>query len=342
MVSPQLKKILEGRGIPLISLEDGPEILVHWLKSEQPAVQLIIGETLPLPQKILPEKRQTHQIRRELALHRNPFLIDHVIGGKAVLPTVCAVGWLVNACENLYPGYKFSAVSDYRVFQGIIFDESLSASYTAEITELEFSDQSLVFEGKIFSNPLDGNGKLHYQAHITLVKKSIQEKTFPGYNLTPDQDLDGRKLYQDKILFHGPTLQGVKQVLNHSPQHLTTRCQLPRITPGQQGQFPIRSFNPYLADVHLQSLLIWASLYMDTVGLPLKIASGQQYRSAPVSGESFATMLVRSQSKYSLKADVISHNEQGLIYSMVSGAEITLSSRLKELFQQNQLERALI
>ena len=342
MVSPQLKRILEGRGVHLISLEDGPEILVEWLKSDQPSAQLIVGELLPLPPRIFPEERRTYRIRRELTLDKNPFLTDHVIGGKAVLPTVCAVSWLINACENLYPGYQFLSVSDYRVFHGIVFDESLSPSYTAEITELDFSDQGLVFEGKIFSNPPDRNGKLHYQAQIILVKKRNQEETFPGYILTPDQELDGKKLYQDKTLFHGPILQGVKQVINHSPQHLTTRCQLPQITPAHQGQFPIRSFNPYLADVHLQSLLIWASMYLDTVGLPLKIASGHQFSPAVGSEASFATMVVRSKSKYSLKADVISHDAQGLIYSKVRGAEITLSPRLKNLFQQNRLERAAV
>ncbi len=66
------------------------------------------------PRRDLPTEERSHRLHRTLRLADNPFLVDHVIGGRAVLPTVCAVAWMVNACEQLYPGATFQRVDDYR------------------------------------------------------------------------------------------------------------------------------------------------------------------------------------------------------------------------------------
>jgi hypothetical protein len=48
-------------------------------------------------------------------------------------------------------------------------------------------------------------------------------------------------------------------------------------------------------------------------------------------------MEVISVSNHTLRADVTSYDEGGQIFMEVTGAEITLSERLNELFYQNQL-----
>lgn len=53
----------------------------------------------------------------------------------------------------------------------------------------------------------------------------------------------------------------------------------------------------------------------------------------------FATMQVQSSTNHRLIADVISHDEEGNIYSHVEGAEITLNNKLFDLFKDNNLEK---
>ena len=67
----------------------------------------------------------TQRVQRTLSLAANPFLKDHVIGGQAVLPTVCALAWMGNTAEQLYPGYTFFKAENYRVLKGIVFDDTM-------------------------------------------------------------------------------------------------------------------------------------------------------------------------------------------------------------------------
>jgi hypothetical protein len=105
------------------------------------------------------------------------------------------------------------------------------------------------------------------------------------------------------------------------------------------GQFPVRSFNPFQAEVHLQSLLIWAHSQQGNIGLPLQIAGGSQYEQVPFGTLTYATMRVKSTTPHKLVADVISHDKDGFIFSEVIDAEITLNEKLYDLFKENKLEK---
>jgi hypothetical protein len=118
---------------------------------------------------------------------------------------------------------------------------------------------------------------------------------------------------------------------------LTQRCRLPALDPTAQGQFPVQTFNPYLTDVHLQSLLIWAQRHQGVVGLPLCITKAEQFRKAHFDQVTYATLEVQESGKHRLVADVTITDAEGRLFSRVTGAEITLSARLNELFLQNEL-----
>jgi hypothetical protein len=94
-----------------------------------------------------------------------------------------------------------------------------------------------------------------------------------------------------------------------------------------------------MADVHLQSLLVWAHHQLGSIGLPLSISSGIQYEPISFDVTSYVTMLVKSSSKHKLVADVTSHDEDGNIFSQVTDAEITLNENLFDLFKENRLTK---
>lgn len=338
MVTPQLKRILTRRNIPLISQEAGTQALLGLMDKPQVQPQHIIGNPLPFPdRKPVPDLNQ-YRVTRRLSLEDNPFLADHVIGGKAVLPTVCAVSWFINACESLHPGYQFYSVSDYRVFKGIVFDETTANEYSLALREVEKSSDALIISGKISSELPDGKLRYHYQAQIELRKTIPERPILSSFNLSEESPVDGRSLYDSKVLFHGPRFQGILQVLNISSAGLTTKCLLPHFPIEEMGQFPVNTFNPYIADIHLQSLLIWANSQMGSVGLPLQIAKGTQFHPVPFDALSYATMIVKSSTPHKLVADVTSHDRDGYVFSQVVDAEITMNGNLFDLFKENKLE----
>ena len=339
MVTPQLKRILTKKKIQVISLKEGTETLIELLQKPNDSPQWVVGSPMPFPSPKVKDNLQSYRIFRHLSLEANPFLADHVIGGKAVLPTVCAVGWFVNNCEKLYPGFQFFSVRDYQVFKGIVFDQSLADEYLLELKETQKSSGEVILEGKISSESPDGKLRNHYRALVEFRKNIPDQPRIKDYKLFPESPQDGIQYYEDKILFHGARFRGVQEVINISPTGLTTRCELPSFSIREQGQFPVGSFNPFLADIHLQSLLIWASSQLGSIGLPLKISGGTQFKSVDFGTTTFATMQVQSSSNHRLVADVISHDEAGNIYSHIEGAEITLNNKLFELFKDNKLEK---
>ena len=338
MVTPQLKRILARRNVPLISPEAGTRALVGLLANFQDNPQHVIGDPLPVPPQNFPRDLKTYRITRQLSLEENPFLVDHVIGGNAVLPTVCAVAWFINSCQALYPGFHFYGIKDYQVFKGIVFESGSPSEYLLELKELEKDPEILVFEGKISSQTADAKKRFHYQARVELRKTLPPRPVLDGFDLRAGSRIDGESLYSSKILFHGIRFHGIREVINIDSKGLTTRCRLDQFPAEDLGQFPIREFNPYLADVHLQSLLIWAHHQQGILGLPLQIAGGIQYQSIPDGEVSYATMKMKKITPHKLVADVISHDENGLVYSEVIDAEITLNEKLYELFKQNHLE----
>ena len=339
MVSPQLKRILIKKNVQVIPIEEGTQTLVALLRQPMTTPQWVVGSPMPVPSVKIADELKDYRILRKLKLEANPFLEDHVIGGNAVLPTVCAVEWFIHSCENLYPGYRFYGVKDYQVFKGIIFDEDSPAEYLLDIKEKQKSQDSLEFSGKISSETPEGKLRYHYQAQVELRKNIPDMPRFTGTNFEKDPAFNGIDLYHSKNLFHGPSFQGVKEILNLNANGVVLRTNLPTISKARMGQFQAGNFNPYLADIHLQSLLIWAWYQLESTGLPLNIAEGTQYKTVPFDIDTYATMQVVSQSKHKLVANVISHDQEGNIYSEVKRAEITLNKTLLDLFQQNQLSK---
>ncbi len=340
MVTPELKRVLAERHVPLIKLDEGAGWLADALEAPshlaRPAVQSVVGEPLLPPLREPTGELRLHRMRRHLTLKANPFLRDHVIGGHAVLPTVCAISWMSNAGEQLYPGYEFFRVDHYQALKGIVFDETLADEYILDLKEAVKNSDELVFEGTIWSANPAGKPRYHYRANLTLRRERPPAPEAP-LDRSATYDLPGAPLYDDNVLFHGPSFRGIDRVLNMSANSLTTRCVLPEMSREMQGQFPVQSFNPFLADVQLQSFLVWAKHTYGYGGLPLRIERGEKYLPVAFGEPTYATLHIRSRAAHSLVADVTVHNEHGQLYSQTIGAEITLSPRLNDLFRQNQI-----
>ena len=337
MVSPQLKRILTKKKVHVISIEEGTSTLVNLLSGAIETPQWVVGSPLPAPSLKIHDELKAYRIHRELSLAENPFLSDHVIGGNAVLPTVCAVDWFVKSCEKLYPGYQFFEVRDYQVFKGIVFDENSSDGFLLELQEEEKSQKALIFSGKISSQSPEGKTRYHYQAMVELRKSAPEPPRLSDFKIGFPSPRNGLELYQEKVLFHGPSFQGVKEILESNSKGLTIKCNLGDFPYNKTGQFPIGGFNPYIADVHLQSILIWAWDQHKSTGLPLKITRGTQYKTPPVSEDTYAKMDIESQSKHKILANVTSFDREGNVYTEVQGAEITLNESLFELYKENRL-----
>jgi NAD(P)-dependent dehydrogenase (short-subunit alcohol dehydrogenase family) len=335
MVTPALKALFAERGVPVIPAEAGAARLVDELEArdEQPA-QVLVGSPLAPPPEPYNGPARSWRLRRQLNLAANPFLRDHLIGGQAVLPATCGMAWMIQGCEQLLPGFRFVRCAGYQVLKGIVFDESLAPEYTLAIRELADDRATGIVELEAsVSSEHDGRPRHHYRARLTL--RSGPPEPAPrltGVDLTERQPIDGAELYARGTLFHGPLFRGVERILSSDSSGLTMRCRLPASSERDQGQFPARSFDPFLADVQFQSLVAWVWQHHGAASLPLSTASGELYGTPPRDAPFYVTMTVRSINDYRMLADLVAHDEAGQIYLRLTGAEVAISRHLNRLF----------
>jgi len=335
MVTPALKQLFAERHIEVIPVEVGAGLLAAELAPATPPVaQTVIGGPLALPQDGPETTLRRYRLHRQLSLANNPFLQDHVIGRHPVLPTVCAIAWLGNACEQLYPGYTMFSCDDYQVLKGIVFDadHGPAKQYTLDLEEVEKFAGSVSFKALVFSHTAAGQPRYHYRATLTLRAELPAAPVYAGFDAAETQPITRAELYQNGTLFHGPSFQGVERVLNISPHKLTMRCMLPEIPASRQGQFPVQNFNPYIADGQFQSLVIWARHFHQAGSLPLRAGRGEQYRPIPFGATTYVSMDVQQSTSAKLVADITTHDADGRVYARVIGAEVTISPQLNHLF----------
>ncbi len=337
MVTPELKKAFAERGVEVIPVDAGAKILVQELMpQEENNVQVVVGNFPEAQPEPLEAELHQYQIRRKMSLESNPFLFDHQIGERAVLPATCAATWIVNACEQLYPGYKFFDISNYKVLKGIVFDQTLADEYVLELKETSKTPEGqVVFEALIWSINPKGRKIYHYTAGVTLTAELPEapvENLPPELNGGLDQELNGQKLYEEGILFHGPAFQGVEKVLHISEKKLVMQLCLPKMDEKFQGQFPVQNKNnPYIYDAIVQILLIWAQTYHKAPCLPSSLVKMEQYRNIPFEKPCIVTMEVQSNTETAVVGDIRAQDPEGRVYVRFTALEGTISPLLNRL-----------
>jgi len=332
MVSPELKKAFAERGIDVIPVEAGAKMLVNELHpAHHTTTQVVIGSPLkPFPTP-LDSKLRSYCIRRKMTVEGNPFLLDHVIAGSPVLPATCALSWMIDSCEQLYPAYKFFAAKDFKILKGITFNENLASEYVVNVEEISKIDsQEITFKTKIWSKNPAGKIFYHFSAQIQLLPEIPTPPIYDAVNLEPDNIITatGKSFYQNggTTLFHGPSFQEIKRVLNISPEKITTECIWQNIPDQQQGQFPVRWVNPYTTDLSMHALWVWTQHFNQEGCLPGQVEKYEQFAATPCDEPFYVSCEVKAKSSSSATADFIIHNRQGKVYSRLLGAKAIIWS----------------
>jgi acyl transferase domain-containing protein len=335
MVSPELKKAFAERHIHTIPVEVGSQMLAEQLNpANHDTTQLIIGSPLIYIPTILKPELKTYRIQRRLTLAANPFLLDHVIAGKPVLPATCAFSWMVNTCEQLYPGYKFCSTENFKVLKGIIFEDNQPHEYTLDLVEIgKCGDDAIDFQAKIWSQNA-GKIRYHFSVNIKLQRQIPVPPTYQLFNQQLTAVDFPTSFYQNgpSSLFHGPSFQGVNRVLNIRPEQITIECQLSQLEAIKQGQFPVQNFNPYIVDVEIHALWIWSQHFHQVGCLPAEIQYFEQFANVPFGEKFYISCEVKSKTESAVVADVIVHDAQGKIYSRMQSAKgIVLPRQLAKI-----------
>ncbi len=330
MVTPALKRAFEERGVEIIPVETGTRMLINeLLPTNSHPVQVVLGTMPVLPSEKQEPELKEYQIRRKLTLEANPFLYDHQIGEHPVLPATCAATWVVHSIEQLYPGYFFIHLANYRVLKGIVFDKSLADEYFLDIKETAKSEDGTIdFKGLIWSKNKRGRALYHYKIEVRLGKTVPPAPVQPILTTDPAEIIDGKMLYANGTLFHGPSFQGVRRVLHVSKGELKMECMLPSVAANVQGQFPVITGNPFIYDTIVQGVLIWAQYIYHAPCLPSRVDKFEQFKAIPFGRPVFVDMQVVTQSETSVVTNVTVQDESGEVCVQITNLEGTISPLL--------------
>lgn len=343
MVTPELKKVFEARHVDVIPTEIGARLLVDTLTGDSEAVQMVVGGIPVQPVVHVDSDLRSYQIKRQLRVDDNPFLYDHMIGEHPVLPATCAASWAAYSCEQLYPGYRFFSLANYRVLKGIVFDENLPDEHVMELKEIEKTEAKIVFDALLWSKNKRGRVQYHYSLQVTLMKDlpvpPIQPVDLVGLP-AGGEVISGKELYINKTLFHGPSFQGVERVLHISRGKIVMQCVLPELSEKIQGQFPTYTSNPFIYDAIVQCVLIWAQYFYDAPCLPSALRRLEQYKPIPFGVPCTVTAEMREQSDVLVIGDIVVTDAHGSTYVKIEGLEGTISPHLKRLIGKNPAVQA--
>ena len=341
MVTPELKRVFAERNMAVIPTDAGAEMLVKEITSQhtvddQP-VQIVVGQLPTRSASDISGDLQKFQIRRHLSLDANPFLVDHQIGLYPVLPATCAAAWIASVSEQLFPGFTFHILEDFKVLKGIVFDENLSYEHILDLNEVEkIPGEKVKFSARIWSKGKTGRPLYHYSLNATLMRE-IPPTTTYNLNLNnssgENEGILGKALYEDGTLFHGPSFQGVQRVISLGEDRLVLECLLQPIPPDRQGQFPLQTYNPFVYDAIVQSLLIWAQRYYQAPCLPSHLIRLEQFRPIPFGTSSLVEMKITSHNQTSVVADIIVTDIQGVVLAKFTGLQGTISPALKRFIK---------
>lgn len=318
MVTPGLKKAFTERNIGIIPVEVGTQMLVKELNSSKATPQVLVTSPVFPPVTEFNLELKTYRIRRQLILDENPFLQDHIIAGKPVLPATCAMSWIINTCENIYSGYRLFSCKNFKVLKGIIFDETFVDEYILDIQEK--AKDNNIQEVEVFARiSSEKSQKVRY--HFSGEFKFLREIPSAPFYTLPEEQKDtippwkDNNFYQNWVgmLFHGVSFQGMNKFITFSQEKFTAECFWQKIEAKQQGQFPVQWFNPYALDVSTHPLGIWLQHFYQKSALPASFERYEQFAPIPCNEDFYVTTEIKSESDFSTVADFVIFNSQGKV-----------------------------
>jgi hypothetical protein len=266
MVSPEVEREFARRGVALIGPEHGCRLMEEELRRGRKGEAEVVIGGLTAPAE--------HETLRTLDLRREPYLDDHRVDGRPVLPFAVAMELMAQAAQ---PHLDVAGLRQIRLLHGVTVDEQ--AGTAIRIVAAPRGDEVAV----AITTP-EGDRR-HYSA---IADAHAADPTAPiALDDLPPFPIDVEAAYRD-LLFHGPEFQRITAV-----EGMDERGARARLQPSTGEDWLL---DPILIDAALQMQVIWARLNWDVTLLPSEIG-GYRRITAPPDGEVRHELRIRPDSR---------------------------------------------
>jgi acyl transferase domain-containing protein/NAD(P)H-dependent flavin oxidoreductase YrpB (nitropropane dioxygenase family)/NAD(P)-dependent dehydrogenase (short-subunit alcohol dehydrogenase family) len=361
MVSPELQKHFAQQGITLIPMSLGPKEmdreLLHGRKNE---VEVLIGgaQWSPRPKGVPASEIQAlpllnngnngafsvkkaglpSEIVYGLDLDRDLYLHHHRLDSKPVLPMAVALELMAEAVTSNQPDLQVVEVTDLRVLQGIILEDSTKEIRVVGQPRSLSPGEDLELAVSVFG--ARSQEWPNYRAAMKLARTPptppLSREFLPAIN-GAGLPISIEDVYRH-WLFHGPLLQGIAEVHEIGPDGVS--ASLLTSSPNQWlAGSPGSSWliDPGVIDGGLQLILLWARMHWDMTPLPSGFRSYRRFGTFS-SPKIHCQMSIRPESgRNIIHADLAFWGTDGRVLGFLEDLEASASKALNRLAENNAL-----
>jgi len=346
MVQPSLRREFERRGVSLIPVDQGSDHLIREMAAAEADVEIVVGSTRLSGS---PARLQTAEnsasaagpaagselsltFQREIDAENHPVLQSHVIAGRPVVPLALMAEWFGQSALHGNPGLILRGLEDMRVLKGIDVN-----GQTKRVCLL--AGQALPKQGRyeVHLEIRDEEHRLlHGRARAILADglepSPVYERPAAlggnGYKRSPAE-------VYEKILFHGPDLQGIREIV-HLSEHGMVAAIAAAPAPSAWMKAPLRKhwlIDPLVLDAAFQMASIWCYETLGAVSLPSYCAQYRQYRRGfPAQGVS-ATLEVEEATDRRMRGSFTFLDDEGQVVARLRGYEAVVDPSLYRAFK---------
>jgi acyl transferase domain-containing protein/NAD(P)-dependent dehydrogenase (short-subunit alcohol dehydrogenase family) len=343
MVTPALKKVFAGEGIGLISLASGGEFLVREIAAQDGPVEVVALATsadeasAPAPSR---QKSLTEAHSLTLNITDYPFLRSHVLDSKAVLPMALIVEWLAHSALHGNPGLKFHGFNDLRICKGVVFEQSNTCRLHLMAGRAEKRESFYLVPVELTSSCADNRTTLHARAEIVLASRLPEGiRSIKEMPLAPYHPHNGQ-IYDHERLFHGPDLQGIKQIDGCSEKGISAVVSgAPQ--PAAWIKNPVRGnwlTDPLVIDSAFQMMILWSFERFGSGSLPCFAGRYRQFQDSFPKDEVQVVIRITAERGHGANADIeFLDCHTGKLVARLEDYECVIDPSLGKAFQRNQL-----
>ncbi len=329
MVDENLKKLFQQRGVQVIPRGEGAKIFAETaLSNDQfPSPIFVVGNDIR--GKDLPISAENWEESIFLKLEDNTLFTDHSIGGVPVLPATYALALLLRASEDHYQGYKVQKFQNFKVLQGLRFDEQISHSFTIKGSFASESDGTIQISVALQSSEKKKSlTKQHYQVEVFLAASAPKPtRQIVAHPWEPSKF----EAYENGTLFHENYFKVLSTLSKNEISSFEVN--LPPVPIEKIKNWVGNQFAPLLLDAGLQAMLVKGREMTNLPSLPLSIESGSFL--APLRSSKYKIKIEdeKLSGTSQLLANLVFLDESNNCVLRLEGVAVTFSEKLKPMFQ---------
>lgn len=342
MVTPALRKVFEAEGVGLIAPAAGADFLVRELSAPPggPVEVVVVAGGLPAARQPRPAPGAQLAPAFECVLDPadHPVLASHVLDGRPVLPAALTLEWLAHGALHENPGLVFHGCDDLRILQGVILADAAAPRLRVAAGKAVKRDGFLVAPAELCGVRADGREVTHARADIVLAA---------GLPPAPEPHLTASarpypqsvaEVYGD-LLFHGPELQGIEQVLGCDANGIAAAVRTAPPPPAWVRHALRQKWlaDPLVLDCGFQLLILWTFAQRGVGSLPCRVGRYRQYcRTFPPGSVHVVARVTHATDLHAL-ADLEFLDEVGRVLARLDSCECVLDAALARAFRRNRV-----